>query len=115
MNRFEECRRAKGYTQKFVAISLGVKPPQISKWEKGTQTPSRENCVKLAELFGVSVDYLLGLTNDEEPEEVTLPVTAEAKILAAGIDKMPEADRKRAIEIMTMVFNQYKDFFDKEE
>lgn len=67
MNRFEECRRAKGYSQKYVAIALGVKPPQISKWENETQRPSRDNCVKMAELFGVSVDYLLGLSDDPNP------------------------------------------------
>ena len=67
MNRYEECRRAKGYSQKYVAIALGVKPPQISKWEKGTQRPSRDNCIKMSELFDVSVDYLLGLSDDPIP------------------------------------------------
>ena len=113
MNRFEECRRQKGFTQKFVAITLGVKPPQISKWEKGTQSPSRENCVKLAELFGVSVDYLLGLSDDPAPLEVTVPVTPEARILVKGIDKMSEEDRKKALNIMMTVFDKYKDYFDE--
>ena len=79
MTRYEECRRAKGYSQKYVALVLGVKPPQISKWEKGTQNPSRENCVKMSELFSVSVDYLLGLSDDPSP---TAPCGIDDEALA---------------------------------
>lgn len=67
MNRFRECREKTVYSQKQVAMMIGVKPPQLSKWENGTGNPSRENCIKLAKLYNVSADYLLGLT--DEPTE----------------------------------------------
>lgn len=47
-------------SQKYVAISLGVSAPTVSMWESGAKEPTRENLIKLADLFGVSVDYLLG-------------------------------------------------------
>ena len=63
VNRFRECREKTPYSQKQVALIIGVKPPQLSKWERG-EGISRQNCVKLAKLYNVSVDYLLGLKDD---------------------------------------------------
>lgn len=60
MNRIKECRVKKGMTQKFVALSLGVKPPSVWGWENDKSDPTQENLSALADLFGVSVDYLLG-------------------------------------------------------
>ena len=71
-NRFRECREKTEYTQKQVAIYLGVKPPQVSKWESGTGNPSRENCIKLAKLYGVSTDYLLGLSDEQSADNETV-------------------------------------------
>lgn len=71
-NRFRECREKTEYTQKQVAVYLGVKPPQVSKWESGTGNPSRENCIKLAKLYGVSTDYLLGLSDEQSADNETV-------------------------------------------
>lgn len=46
-------------SQKYVAISVGVSAPMVSQWESGIKQPSKENLVKLANLFGVSTDFLL--------------------------------------------------------
>lgn len=86
MNRFEKCRREKGYTQKYVAMTIGVKPPQISKWEAGTQSPSRENVIKLAELFNVSSDYLLGITDDPSRIHET---NQKPPIVSTDVGSMP--------------------------
>lgn len=66
-NRFKECRERTTYSQKQVAMIIDVKPPQISKWESGVSSPSRENCIKLSKLYNVSVDYLLGNETEKEP------------------------------------------------
>jgi transcriptional regulator with XRE-family HTH domain len=41
-------------------MELGVKPPSVSDWESGKTNPSMENLKLLAELYGVTTDYLLG-------------------------------------------------------
>ena len=41
------------------------------------------------------------------------PKTIEAKILSAGVDKMPEADRERALDMMRLMFTEYADYFEK--
>ena len=61
MYRFKQCREEKGLSQKFVAISLGVKAPSISDWENGKTNPTLENLIGLARLLDVSTDYLLGI------------------------------------------------------
>ncbi|MBR3743469.1 MAG: helix-turn-helix transcriptional regulator [Clostridia bacterium] len=65
--RLVEARNKHGYSQKYVALTVGVAPSIVSRWESGGKFPSRENLVKLAELYGVSVDYLLGISDDETP------------------------------------------------
>ena len=60
MNRYKECRLASGMSQKFVALSVGVSPPMVSQWESDVKKPSKETLLKLADLFNVSTDYLLG-------------------------------------------------------
>ena len=52
-------RTAAGYTQEYVAETLGVSRQAVSKWENGTSDPSTANLMALAKLYGLSVDELL--------------------------------------------------------
>ena len=61
-------RKQKNLTQKEVAAQLGVHATQLNKYEMGLHAPPPDKLVFLAELFGVSVDYLLtGGTTDIRP------------------------------------------------
>lgn len=62
MFRFKECREAAGLTQKAAALSLKVSVQSISNWENGIRSPGLEQLVRIAELYGVTTDYLLGRT-----------------------------------------------------
>lgn len=64
MIKVRELREAKGIQQKELAIDLGVSQPTISDWESGRKVPSARSTQKLADYFGVTIDYLLG--RDEE-------------------------------------------------
>ena len=68
MARFAQCRKQRGLSQKFVALSLGVAAPSVSAWETGDSNPSQDNLIALAALYGVSTDYLLGISNAAQPE-----------------------------------------------
>lgn len=46
------------------AEKLGVSQPALSAWESERKSPTLENLEKMAELYGVSTDYLLGITNN---------------------------------------------------
>lgn len=58
--RLAELRKLHGYTQTFVAGKLDIKQPSYLRYENGNAEPSLINLVKLADLYDVSVDYLLG-------------------------------------------------------
>ena len=47
-------------TQEFVAESLGVSRQAVSRWERDETMPDPDKIVVLADLFGVTTDYLLG-------------------------------------------------------
>ncbi len=58
--RLKEMRRLCGYTQKQMAEFLKITQPSYIRYENGSSEPSQENLVKIADIFDVSVDYLLG-------------------------------------------------------
>lgn len=58
-DRVRELRKRKGWTQKELAARLGVKTPQLTKYETGFNAPTLEKVVELAEILDVSLDYLL--------------------------------------------------------
>ena len=58
--RLIELRKQYGYTQIMMAEKLNIKQPSYIRYEKGESEPTLENLVKIADVFDVSVDYLLG-------------------------------------------------------
>ena len=66
--RIKAMRKQKDLTQKQLAAQLGVHASQFNKYEMGLHAPPPDKLVFLAEIFGVSVDYLLtGGTTDTRP------------------------------------------------
>lgn len=67
MKKFQERliieRKQNNLTQRDIANSLGITQPSYIRYENGKSEPTLENLVKLAEIFDVSVDYLLGRTD----------------------------------------------------
>ncbi|MBQ8135602.1 MAG: helix-turn-helix transcriptional regulator [Clostridia bacterium] len=49
-------------TQKQVAERIGVAVSAVSSYESGTRYPTYESFIKLARIYHVSADYLLGMT-----------------------------------------------------
>ncbi|MBS5281440.1 MAG: helix-turn-helix transcriptional regulator [Butyricicoccus pullicaecorum] len=58
--RLRRLRISQGLKQSSVAKSVGVKNGTISAYENGIRTPSFVILAKLAEVYDVSVDYLVG-------------------------------------------------------
>ena len=56
----KEIRNRKGLTQAEVAAAIGVSPVVYSRYETGSRQPSVDVLVQMADIFGVSVDHLLG-------------------------------------------------------
>lgn len=63
-------RKKNGWSQEELAEQLSVSRQSISKWEGAQAIPDIQKIIKMAELFGVTTDYLL--KDDMEPEKTAL-------------------------------------------
>ena len=73
MNRLKELRENRGWSQRQTAMKAGLAPTTYHNYETGLREPDMETFGRLADLFGVSVDYLIGkakckMTMDEYNE-----------------------------------------------
>ena len=65
--RLEDLRKDKGNTQEEIANFLNCKREVYRRYEKGIHEIPVWAVIKLANYYGTSVDYLLGLTNNPKP------------------------------------------------
>lgn len=71
--RICQARKDKGYTQEYVAESLGISRQAVFKWEKDQAKPDTKNLIALSDLLGVSVDHLTkGITPNNSESAKTL-------------------------------------------
>lgn len=63
-NRLKEVRLKNRLTQEELAEKLNTDKVQISRWESGRVIPRSEALIDLSKILGVSVDYLLGLSDE---------------------------------------------------
>ena len=65
-DRVRKLREGRNMTQTELSEILGMKTyTTVSKWEKNENFPKGKDLKKLAEIFNVTSDYLLGLTDDK--------------------------------------------------
>lgn len=64
--RLKLLRKDRGVTQKEIASSVGVSEVSYQRFEYGTVRPSLETLIALADYFEVSLDYLVGRSDDPE-------------------------------------------------
>lgn len=64
-NRIKQLRKEKNIYQKELAEVIGVSSGAIAMYETGKRSPDKEILDKLANYFDVSVDYLLGRTDEK--------------------------------------------------
>ena len=67
LERLKEIRQDRDLNQKKVAKILKISQVQYSRYERGIRTIPIDKLTILAKYYGVSVDYLIGLTNERKP------------------------------------------------
>lgn len=63
-DRLKSLRRENNILQKDLAMLLKVTPRAIRNYENGSHEPCYDSLIKLADYFNVSLDYLLGRTDN---------------------------------------------------
>lgn len=83
MLRLKEARKKSRLTQTDVAKIIGISQTGYSDWETGKNRVDARSLGRLAELYGVTVNYLLGIDENDAPAKgVRIPVLGS---VAAGI------------------------------
>ena len=67
MDRLKDLREDRDLTQKQIAKILGCSQTTYSKYETGNLNIPVDILKKLAKFYKVSIDYLIGLTNEKRP------------------------------------------------
>lgn len=112
--RIKEARLKLGYSAEQVADFLHASPATIYRYENGDISKLPSKFIKpLADFLCVSPGWLMGWSAENGPAEQEIPVTSEARILAHGIDKLPEDERKKALAVVQAMFAQYSEYFEK--
>ena len=58
-SRLKMYRTESGMTQEDLAEKLGVSRQAVAKWERGESIPDIDSCIKLADIYGTTVDLLV--------------------------------------------------------
>lgn len=83
-NNLLRARKKGGYSQEEAAGRLGVSRQTVSKWETGETVPDVKQAQRLAQLYGLTLDELLGF--DAETAEIERVVASTSEEAAAKID-----------------------------
>jgi len=99
--RITQARQEKNLNQAQLAEKSGVTPAAISQIEKGTRTPTIPVLQRIASVLGVSIDYLLGKTDESELGD--LLHDQEVRTFFRGFQSLDPED-KETIEKMVNFF-----------
>lgn len=101
-DRFKELRLEKGLTLKEMGTVLGVTESNMSMYEAGKRQPKgAADFIKIADFFNVSLDYLMGRTDDRNVIIVSDEVNGDK--IEFGVDKRIYPDgltHEQVIEIL---------------
>lgn len=94
--RIKELRAQKNLTQKELAVLISLTPKMISFYELGQRIPPSDIIIKLAKIFAVSTDYLLGETNIKESADKLIAQNHSLRsntIDQGNLDKLLQQDK----------------------
>lgn len=106
--RLKELRKQAHLTQVELASKLGIVQSSYADWERGKKKPTQDNLVKIAQVLNVSVDYLVG--NSEEKADELDSIELLFRMNSKGLtDEEKVIFKKELIEFM----EERKKAFDK--
>lgn len=89
--RLRRLRAERGWSQAQLATKLGIHQKQVSGYERGIHVPQTELLIRIAETFGVSLDYLAFADRDNTDHASIADRELLEKLQA--LDQLPDTDR----------------------
>ena len=104
--RIRRFRQSRGWSQEDLGARLGVGQKQISAYERQVNLPSTEVLLRMAEVFGVTLD---GLAFAGGHHSVQQPIEDRALLgVAAEVDRLSVAERELAVRMLGLVVMRAK-------
>lgn len=107
--RLKQLRKQANLTQKEISEKLGISQPQYARTENGGRAPSKETLELLSSFFGVSIDYLLGKTDNPSRGFETDLEEALDNALSFNGKPMSDNDREKIKAYLTDYFKNKDD------
>ena len=98
--RIRSLREAHGLTQSELAAKLSITQPAVYRYENG-RIPDSETLCKIADIFGVTVDYLLGRDKPLPKEAKTILTLKDGRTVS--IDDLPPEDQRIVEELQAFI------------
>lgn len=114
-DRIRNRRLELGLSVDDLAALLNKNRATVYRYESSyIKTYSPDVISALAKALQTTPAYFYGYDDKPPDAPESTATTSEARIISAGIDKMPEARRQQALAIMQAAFSEYADFFKEE-
>ena len=118
-DRLKLLRENKKISSKELADALNVDVATISNYESGRRNPKNETLLQLADFFNVSIDYLLGRTDDEQvaiyrseykdlPLEIQVDKNYLSKLTPVYVAKLLEALEEAGFDLKKILNSKRK-------
>ena len=91
---FEQLLQKYGVTAYKVSKETGVTQSTLSDWKRGRSTPKSENMKKIADYFGVTVDYLMTGHDSEQKEKSPELTLRDERDISRDLNRIMEEIQK---------------------
>ena len=100
MIRLRDLRAEKNISQRKMAEMFSVSQGTYKNWEQGNTQPSIEQLRELARFFGVSVDYLIGNSDDEGYIKIQEVLSKDDVATLHTVNTLPEDSKKLLMDFI---------------
>ena len=120
--KIKQLRFKAGLTQEQLAKKLGIGPQSVSKWENSVAMPDITALPLLAEIFGISIDELFDLTNEQRFNRIENRLDIESELPQDVFREyedflkeqlQSEQNKKRATELLAFLYWHRMDMYAK--
>ena len=111
--RLKKLRKEKNIYQLELANFIGVSRPTITQYESGDRRPDHDTLKNIANYFNVSVDYLLGNTDERSPADKIIQKDKEKNVEVKELldrfnvqlegEELTEQDKEAVIDVLRML------------
>ena len=98
--KIRDLRKQKRMSQTELAKSAGVSQTTVTAWETGKAEPSSSAVARLADIFNVTTDYLLGRPNKQETKKDDVELSDDDVIMTWRGKPLSDEDRELIRRIM---------------